>query len=168
MRDIELDPAREPEFLLDGPVRDGDRLLSRTVRAVRGHSARAVRAAIVAALAVVAVISAALVASGVLLGSPPMTTLLATAPGSSAWMRVVLRAYDGGSAATVTESGLPTGAACELTLITRDGMRLPIGGWRIGTQSGTWPMVGSAWVGPDDVAGVEVRVADGPELVGRA
>jgi hypothetical protein len=43
---------------------------------------------------------------------------------------------------------------------------LPIGGWRVGKQSVTWPMVGSAWVGPDDVVGVEVRVAGGPELTG--
>lgn len=166
MHDIGVDPAREPEFLLDGPVRDGDKLLFRTVRAVRGHSARAVRTRIVLTLAVVLVVLAGLVESGVVLGSSPMTTLVATTPDRSAWLRVVVRAYDGGSAATVTESGLPDGAACELTLVTREGMRLPIGGWRVGTQSGAWPMVGSAWVGPDDVVGVEVHVAGGPDLVG--
>ena len=41
-----------------------------------------------------------------------------------------------------------------------------IGGWRVGRQSGTWPMVGSAWVGPEDVVGVDVLVAGGPELTG--
>jgi hypothetical protein len=102
----------------------------------------------------------------VLLGSPQATTLLATTPDSPAWMRVVVRAYDGGSAAMVTESGLPSGTACQLTLLTREGMRLPIGGWRVGTESGSWPMVGSAWVGPDDVIGVEVHVDGGPDLVG--
>ncbi|HEY4457502.1 MAG TPA: hypothetical protein VGN81_24530 [Pseudonocardiaceae bacterium] len=166
MHDIGVDPAREPEFLLDGPARDGDGVLSRTVRTVRGHSARAVRTRIATALSVVLLALAGLVASGVVLGKPPMTTLVATTPDRSAWLRVDVRAYDGGSAATVTESGLPNGAACELTLVTREGMRLPIGGWRVGAQSGTWPMVGSAWVGPDDVVGVEVHVAGGPDLVG--
>ena len=147
-------------------MRDGGGLLSRTVRTVRGRSARAARARIVALLALVLLVSGVLVASGVLLGSPPVTTLVATTPDSTAWLRVVVRAYDGGSAAMVSESGLPNGAACELTLVTREGMRLPIGGWRIGTQSGAWPMVGSAWVAPDDVVGVEVHVAGGPDLVG--
>jgi hypothetical protein len=163
---VNVDPTLEPEFLLDGPVRDGDSLLSRTVRTVRGRSARAVRARIVALLAVAALVLGGVVASGVLLGSPQATTLLATTPDSPAWMRVVVRAYDGGSAAMVTESGLPSGTACQLTLLTREGMRLPIGGWRVGTESGSWPMVGSAWVGPDDVIGVEVHVDGGPDLVG--
>jgi hypothetical protein len=163
---VEVDPALEPEFLLTGPVRDTTLLLSRTVRAVRGRSARAARARIALVVAALLLVLAGLIGSGVLLGRPPVATLVATAPGSSAWVRVVVRPYDGGSGATVTESGLPDGAACQLVLLSRDGMRLPIGGWRIGAQSGSWPMVGSAWVGPADVVGVEVRVEGGPELVG--
>jgi hypothetical protein len=166
VRTTEVDPVLEPEFLLDGPVRDGESLLSRTVRAVRGRSLRAARARIALLAAAVLLVVAGLLGSGVLLGRPPVTTLVATAPGDPAWVRVALRPYDGGSAATVTESGLPAGAACQLVLVGRDGMRLPIGGWRVGTQSGSWPLVGSAWVGPEDVVGVEVRVAGGPDLVG--
>lgn len=163
---VEVDPALEPEFLLTGPVRDGAKLLSRTVRAVRGRSARAARTRIAVLVAAVSLVLAGLIGSGVLLGRPPVTTLVATAPGSSARVRVVVRPYDGGSAAMVTESGLPNGTACQLVLVGRNGMRLPIGGWRVGAQSGSWPMVGSVWVGPNDVVGVEVRVAGGPELVG--
>ncbi|HJP75234.1 MAG TPA: hypothetical protein VJ914_13250 [Pseudonocardiaceae bacterium] len=161
-----VDPALEPEFLLNGPVRDGDGLLSRTVRAVRGSSARAARARLVLVLAVAMLVVAALIASGVLLGRPPVNTFVATTPGSPAWVRVQVRPYDGGSAAAMSESGLPDGATCQLVLVTREGTRLPIGGYRVGTQSGSWPMVGSAWVGPDDVIGVVVQVGGGPELVG--
>jgi hypothetical protein len=161
-----IDPALEPEFLLDGPARDGDAPLSRAVRVVRGRSARAARTRAAVLLAAVLLVLAGLVGSGALLGRPPTTTLTATAAGTSAWVRVVVRPYDGGSAAMVTESGLPNGVACQLVLLGRDGMRLPIGGWRIGTQSGSWPMVASAWVAPADVVGVEVQVAGGPELVG--
>lgn len=160
------DPALEPEFLLDGPVRDGGGLLSRTVRAVRGRSGRAARARLVLVLAAAMLVVAGLIASGVLLGRPPVDTFVATTPGSPAWVRVQVRPYDGGSAAAVSESGLPAGASCQLMLLTRDGMRLPIGGYRVGAESGSWPMVGSAWVGPQDVTGVVVRVGGGPELVG--
>ncbi|HEY4017143.1 MAG TPA: hypothetical protein VGM75_00565 [Pseudonocardiaceae bacterium] len=162
----EIDPAGEPEFLLDGPMRDGDAPLSRAVRVVRGRTMRAARTRAAMLLAAVLLVLAGLVGSGMLLGAPPKTTLLATAPGGSAWVRVVVRPYDGGSAALVTASGLPNGSACQLTLIARDGTRLMIGGWRVGRQSGTWPMVGSAWVGPADVVGVDVLVAGGPELTG--
>ena len=164
----EVDPALEPEFLLDGPVRDGDKLLSRTVRAVRGRATRSARIVIAASVAAAMLVVAGLLAGGVLLDRPATTTFTATMPGSTAWVRVAVRPYDGGSAATMTESGLPEGAACQLVLLTRDGMRLPIGGYRVGAQSGSWPMVGSAWVGPADVIGVDVRVAGGTELVGGA
>ena len=143
-----------------------DPLLSRTIHAVRGASTRATRTRIALLVAAGLLVLAGLIGGGVLLGTPPVTTLVATAPGDPAWVRVAVRPYEGGSAAEVTESGLPAGARCQLVLVTRNGTRLPIGGWRVGPQSTSWPMVGSAWVDPADVTGIDVRVANGPELTG--
>lgn len=193
----ELDDLREmevalgeipPEAFLDGPPRDGDLLLHRTLRQVRAERAREDRQRRLLFSAAAAVVAAAVLAGGLAIGrstapalppaaaptTPAATDPVATAapPGTrtgsgasaGARMTVAVQPAAGWVRVHATVDGVPPGEQCRLSVVARDGSRHEAGSWLV-PAAGTTTLDGSALVALMDVVSVNVETIAGRTLV---
>ncbi|MFJ6938725.1 anti-sigma factor family protein [Streptomyces sp. NPDC101132] len=178
-----------PEAFLEGPPPDGDLLLQRTLRQVRGEVARARRTR----WALTGVAAAASLAAVFWLGTqasdgardvavpptaptatapvPPAGTRLATAtdPGTGARMTVRVVPAVKWVRVNAAVTGVPPGERCRIVVVARDGTRTTAGGWVVGTAAhgeGKGVMLdGSAATDPADVVAVAVENEAGRRFV---
>jgi hypothetical protein len=173
-----------PEALIDGPPEDGDLLLHRTLREVRGQRDRSdrVRRGVWAAAA--AVTGVAVLGAGTLLGrataptepvaqpapsvQPAGTrTATATDAGTGATMTVSIQPAAGWVRVRAQVSGVAAGRQCRLYVVARNGERREAGSWLVSETAATTGSTvdGSALVAPADVASVQVETFAGQPLV---
>lgn len=174
-----------PEALIEGPPPDGELLLQRTLREVRGQRARTDYIRRGAWTAAAAVAAAAVLGGGTLLGraTAPSAPIAAPTPASSAAPGV----RTGTAADTVTGArmlvsvepaagwvrvhavvtGVAAGQQCRLYVVARDGTRREAGSWLVSAAAAAdgSRIDGSALVSPDDVASVQVETFAGQPLV---
>lgn len=181
-----------PEAFLDGPPRDGELLLRRTLRQVRGEvaGARRRRAALagLAAAASLAAVFWAGTRTGAADGGPvalppaPSPTVSAAPPSQPAGTRVA-SATDPSTGARLTVrmtpaaqwvrvhaavTGLPPGERCRLVVVAEDGSRTTAGSWVVGRAGGEGKgaaLDGSAAVDPADVRSILVENEAGRTFV---
>jgi anti-sigma factor RsiW len=179
----ELDDLREmeaalgeipPEAFLDGPPRDGDLLLHRTLRQVRTERNRddRRRRLLISAAAVIAAF--AVLAGGALVGriTAPAAPAVATAapgatvtdPDSGVSMSAAVQPAAGWVRVRATVSGAPPGEQCRLYVVSRDGSRREAGSWLV-PDGGSTTLDGSALTAPDDVISIDVETFAGRPLV---
>ncbi|MBU2665382.1 zf-HC2 domain-containing protein [Actinoplanes bogorensis] len=174
-----------PEALIDGPPVDGELLLQRTLKQVRGERTRGERQRQAVWLSAAAVVAVAVLGGGVLLGrgtapSEPVAggevvptvgsdvrTGSATDSGTGATMTVALSPAAGWVRVHAAVSGIAAGEQCRLIVVAKDGSRREAGSWLVSekaaTEGGT--VDGSALVAPADVASVQVETFAGRPLV---
>jgi hypothetical protein len=177
-----------PEAFIDGPPEDGDLLLQRTLREVRGERARGdwQRRAVWAAAAVV--VGAAVLGGGALIGrstgpstvaapapsvsaaptlAPNTRTASATDPATGAAMTVALQPAAGWVRVHVAVSGVAAGQQCRLIVVAKDGSRREAGSWVVSPAAATagTTLDSAALVAPADVAEVQVETFAGQPLV---
>ncbi|MFE4309479.1 zf-HC2 domain-containing protein [Streptomyces sp. NPDC056891] len=182
-----------PEAFLDGPPQGGDLLLQRTLRQMRGESAKARNRrggliGLAAAAALAGVFWAGTATSGAgdpvaLPPNPPPTST--TAPATPPPGTRVASATDATSGARMTVrvtpaaawvrvhaavTGLPPGERCKLVVVGRDGSRTTAGSWVVGEAPGGGEgkgasLDGSAAVDPADVQAVVVENEAGKTFV---
>jgi hypothetical protein len=67
---------------------------------------------------------------------------------------------------TVSMTGLPPSTACRLTVVGRDGSRVPGGSWQTSPDNGPGsPVSASASIPPNEVAEIEVRTGNGSDVI---
>lgn len=159
------------EYFLDGPVPDGDELLLRTVARVHQEANRSARLRFTMFGAGVLVACAAVVGAGVAIGHHMNTDVVVasqfqgTDRRTGAHMQATM-AGTNWAQLTVSMTGLPPGTACRLTVVGRDGSRVPGGSWLTGTGPGpSAPVSASASIPPNQVAEIEVRTGSGSDVV---
>ncbi|MBM2616571.1 zf-HC2 domain-containing protein [Actinoplanes sp. LDG1-06] len=190
----ELDELREmeaalgelpPEALIDGPPVDGELLLQRTLKQVRGERTRDDRVRRSVWLAAAAVVAVAVLGGGALLGrgtapgqpvieANPAVTLPADARTASAAdaatgarMTVAVIPAAGWVRVHAEVSGVAAGQQCRLYVIGKDGSRREAGSWLISEKAAAegGSVDGSALIAPDEVASVQVETFAGQPLV---
>ncbi|GIF00491.1 anti-sigma factor [Paractinoplanes rishiriensis] len=181
----ELDDLREmeaalgeipPEAFLDGPPRDGDLLLHRTLKQVRDERTRHDRRRRLLLSAAAVLVAAGILAGGAFLGRAyaPAPAPVATAAGtrtagatdaeSGAAMRVSVEPAAGWVRVHATVEGMPPGEQCRLYVVARDGSRREAGSWLV-AGSGATTLDGSALTALSDVASIDVETFAGRRLV---
>jgi anti-sigma factor RsiW len=141
-----------PEAFLDGPPPDGEQLLQRTLKQVRGEGNRRAwlrRTAWALAAALIGVVA---LGTGAILGRDTAPTGQSAATG---WVRV-----------HATVSGAPAGEQCRLYVVAKDGSRREAGSWLVPAKStnGT-SLDGAALVAPADVIAVQAETFAAQPLV---
>jgi hypothetical protein len=159
-----------PEALLNGPPKNADHLLQRTLGTVREERHQAVRrrgrvTALTSTFVVAGVLAGGVwVGQGMGIGGTGDVgeTLQGT---SSAGARLAVRVTDteGGLRLVATVDGMQDGEACWLVVHTKDGRKFTAGSWR--AHDGEVTLAGSAMVRAGDVAGVSVMDHDHQPLV---
>ena len=157
-----------PEAALNGPPRDADHLLQRTLGTVRDERHQAVRRR-----GRITALSSTLVVAGVLAGGVWMgqalgvegtaDALLQGTSSTGAHMAVRVTDTEGGLKLVATVDGMQDGEACWLVVHTKDGRTFTAGSWR--AHDGEVTLAGSAMVRAGDVAGVSVVNHDRRPLV---
>ncbi|MEU7755781.1 zf-HC2 domain-containing protein [Micromonospora sp. NPDC049101] len=175
-------------MLLDGPPEDGDLLLQRTLRQIRGEAAEQRRRRH-AMSGVAAAVVASAVLGGVFFGpaadrapgvtaqpapaSPSGTvdraarSATATDPATGARLAVAVRPATGWVRVTATVSGIPQGQRCRLLVVGRDGSTVLAGSWLVSERAATegTTLDGSALIDPAAVDSVRVETTDGRAYV---
>ncbi|GGU60561.1 hypothetical protein [Lentzea flava] len=145
-----------PEAALDGPPRNADHLLQRTLGTVREERHQAVRrrgriTALTSTFVVAGVLAGGVwLGQGMGVGGP---TLQGTSP-AGAHLAVRVTDTEGGLRLVATVDGVQDGEACWLVVHTKDGRTFTAGSWR--AHEGEVTLAGSAMVRAGDVAGVSV------------
>jgi hypothetical protein len=173
-----------PEAFIDGPPRDGDLVLQRTLRRARAEAVAPPRRGR-AGLAVAAAVAVAVaLGGGIVLGretvsspqaAPPTATSTpsnaslakGTDPDTGTTMDVALEPKKGWVWVHAQVTGLPVGAKCELFVIPKDGSPILTGSWLVsedGAKNGT-RLEGTALIPPADVAAVQIKTTDGRTMV---
>jgi hypothetical protein len=180
-----------PEAFLDGPPPDGDLLLQRTLRQVRGERSRQDRRRYLLVAAAAVLVIAAAFGGAALIGrtTAPATPSAATpaAAASTASAPAVpgtraATATDAGTGATMTVavvpaagwvrvhatiSGVAAGEQCRLFVVAADGAREPAGSWLVGDSGATagTTLDSAALMAPVDVVAVQAETFAGEILV---
>ncbi|MEV6634695.1 zf-HC2 domain-containing protein [Actinoplanes sp. NPDC051470] len=171
-----------PEALIEGPPEDGDLLLQKTLREVRGERARGDRTRRAVWVAAAAVAGVAVLGGGTLIGratapsgqiaapAPAISTAVpgtrggtATDPATGAAMAVQVEPAAGWVRVHAQVSGIATGEQCRLWVVARDGRRREAGSWLVAGAASR--VDGSALVAPADVASVQVETFAGRPLI---
>ncbi|MFC7527287.1 anti-sigma factor family protein [Actinoplanes sp. GCM10030250] len=190
----EIDALREmeaalggipPEALIEGPPTDGELLLQRTIRQVRGERTKVRRQRRTVQAAAAVVTGAAVLGGGMLGGSalvddvaaPQPAPTATTAPGTrtatgsdfatGATMAVAVQPADGWVRVRATVGGVKAGEQCRLLVVAKNGTRREAGTWRVSAQAekaGT-TIDGAALIAPPDVAKVQVETLGGQKLI---
>lgn len=173
-------------MLLDGPPEDGDLLLQRTLRQIRGEAAdeRRRRHAVTG-------VAAAVVASAVLGGvflvprgdgttdatAPPPTPSVtadrtvrstnATDPRTGARLAVAVQPAPGWVRVNATVSGIPQGQRCRLLVVGKDGSTVLAGSWLVSERGAAEGVTldGSALIDEAQIDSVRVETTDGTVYV---
>jgi anti-sigma factor RsiW len=175
-----------PEAFLDGPPEDGDLLLQRTLREVRGISARQrVWGGSLAAAGLVAVVALS-VGAGVLVGHqtapagggvaaptasplPPGTKHSANVdPVTGAHLAATVIPLNGWVKLQVQASDIAPGERCKLIVNSRTGQHEQFGGWLVSSNAEPGKAItldGTALMSINDVASVSVVNDQGQVLV---
>lgn len=162
-----------PEAALDGPPRDADHLLQRTLGTVRDERHEAVRRrGRITALTSTFVVAGVL-AGGVWLGqglgvggtdsAADVAGILQGTSADGARLAVKVTDTEGGLRLVATVDGMQDGEPCWLVVHTKDGRTFTAGSWR--AHDGEVTLAGSAMVRAGDVAGVSVMNHDRQPLV---
>ena len=164
-----------PEAFLDGPPDDGDLLLQRTLREVRGTSTRKRKPWLLIAAAVVVVASA--LGGGVLIGRQTVDQADAPVPGSrqvtatdaasGTTMTTTVEPREGWTWVRVQITGLKPGAECVMLVTDKNGKTWTAGSWLVpeqAAQSGS-RFGGGVLVPPDQVQSVEIKTVQGEHVV---
>ncbi|MGC4855690.1 zf-HC2 domain-containing protein [Micromonospora sp. DT4] len=173
-------------MLLDGPPEDGDLLLQRTLRQIRGEAAdqRRRRHAVTG---VAAAVVASAVLGGVFLLPPGDGTTDATAPPptpsvaadqtvrststsdarTGARLAVAVTPAPGWVRVNATVSGIPQGQRCRLLVVGRDGSTVLAGSWLVSERGAAEGVTldGSALMDAAEVDSVRVETTDGMAYV---
>lgn len=150
-----------PEAALNGPPKDADHLLQRTLGKVRVERHQAVRRrGRITALTSTFVVAGVL-AGGVWLGqgmgvgeTGDAGEILQGISSTGARLAVKVTDTEGGLRLVATVDGMQDGEACWLVVHTKDGRTFTAGSWR--AHEGEVTLAGSAMVRAGDVAGVSV------------
>lgn len=165
-----------PEAFLDGPP-DGDLVLQRTLRQMRGERSNHRRRRLLGIAAAAVVVAGALAGGGLALGratAPP--AVVAQAPGTvtlsgagveGTSMQAAVSPAKGWVRLVVNVKGVPPGEHCKIVVVGRDGSRDVAGSWVVppGVETNGVTLNGSAGLALPDVAAVVVENAAGKEYV---
>ncbi len=172
-----------PEALIDGPPEDGELLLQRTLRQVRGERAQSDTRRRVLWAAAAAVVGLAVLGGGTLIGrstAPSGPTVVQAAPlapntrtasasdsATGASMTVTVQPAAGWVRVHAAVSGVAAGQQCRLVVIAQDGSRREAGSWLISETAAKAGIAvdGVALVAPADVKSVQVETLAGQPLV---
>jgi hypothetical protein len=159
-----------PEAALDGPPRDADHLLQRTLGTVRDERHQAVRRRGRVTALTSTFMVAGVLAGGVWLGqglgvggTADVAGILQGTSTDGAQLAVRVTDTEGGLRLVATVDGMQDGEACWLVVHTKDGRTFTAGSWR--AHDGEVTLAGSAMVRAGDVAGVSVVNHDHQPLV---
>ena len=158
-----------PEAALDGPPRDADHLLQRTLGTVRDERHQAVRrrgrvTALTSTFVVAGVLAGGVwLGQGLGVGGTDVAAVLQGTSADGAHLAVKVTDTEGGLRLVATVDGMQDGEACWLVVHTKDGRTFTAGSWR--AHAGEVTLAGSAMVRADDVAGVSVVNHDHHPLV---
>lgn len=159
-----------PEAALDGPPRDADHLLRRTLVTVREERHQAVRRRGRVTALTSTLVVAGVLAGGVWLGqgmriggADDVAGILQGTSADGARLAVKVTDTEGGLRLVATVDGVQDGEACWLVVHTKDGRSFTAGSWR--AHDGKVTLVGSAMVRAEDVARVSVVNHDRQPLV---
>lgn len=173
-------------MLLDGPPEDGELLLQRTLRQIRGEAADQ-RRRHQAVTGVAAAVVASAVLGGVFLlpsgdgttdmAAPPPTPSVAadptgrstsaTDPRTGARLAVAVTPAPGWVRVNATVSGIPQGQRCRLLVVGKDGGTVLAGSWLVserGANEGV-TLDGSALIDAAEIDSVRVETTDGTAYV---
>lgn len=161
-----------PEAFLDGPPRDADLLLPRTLRRIENEKAAARRRRTLTIGAAAAVVALAALGGGVVLGRASDTqpgvsvaqpanvpgTRQLTGSDSGAKLAATVVPANGWVWVHASVSGIPAGQKCRLVVVSRTGQAEIAGSWLVPDKpAGATTLVGTALVAPAEVAAVEVQ-----------
>jgi hypothetical protein len=158
-----------PEAALDGPPRDADHLLQRTLGTVRAERHQAVRrrgrvTALTSTFVVAGVLAGGVwLGQGLGVGGTDVAAVLQGTSAAGAHLAVKVTDTEGGLRLVATVDGMQDGEACWLVVHTKDGRTFTAGSWR--AHAGEVTLAGSAMVRAGDVAGVSVVNHDHQPLV---
>lgn len=174
-----------PELFLDGPPEDGELMLRRTLRKVRGTPATSRRTRFTQIAAAAAVLAAVALGGGVVLGRQTGTTAVALPPPAPVTAtpvpgtKVISGGEDGARLTAtvvpaagwvrvnVSATGIAAGRRCRLVVVSKSGRTEVAGSWLVSPQAavkGT-NVDGAALIAPEEVAAVQVRDFAGQTLV---
>jgi hypothetical protein len=148
-----------PEAALDGPPRDADHLLQRTLGTVREERHQAVRrrgriTALTSTFVVAGVLAGGVwLGQGMGVGGTDGETLQGTSA-AGAHLAVQVTDTESGLRLVATVDGMQDGEACWLVVHTKDGRSFTAGSWR--AHEGEVTLAGAAMVRAADVSGVSV------------
>jgi anti-sigma factor RsiW len=178
-----------PEMLIDGPPPDGELLLQRTLREVRGRRSRDERTRYAVWGVAAAVAAVAVLAGGTLIGratapsepvaQPPIAPTAAPTPSAvvrtasgtdaatGASMTVAVQNAAGWVRLRAAVSGVPAGEQCRLVVVSRTGERRDAGSWLVSeaAESAGTTIDGAALIAPEEVGSVLVETFAGRPLV---
>jgi predicted anti-sigma-YlaC factor YlaD len=99
-------------------------------------------------------------------GTPgtPVTTVNASDPATGVRAQIAMQPKQWGTAFSVSLSGAPVGAHCQLIAIDKKGKKDIAGGWQV-QYLGSASFAGSSMFAKDDLAAVEVRTVEGQRLL---
>lgn len=159
-----------PEAALDGPPKNADHVLQRTLGTVRQERHQAVRRRGRITALTSTTLVAAVLAGGVWLGqglgvggTDDVDGELQGTSSAGAHMAVKVTDTEGGLRLVATVDGVQDGEACWLVVHTKDGRTFTAGSWL--AHSGEVTLSGSAMVRAADVSGVSVMNHDHQPLV---
>ncbi|MFG1885769.1 zf-HC2 domain-containing protein [Micromonospora sp. NPDC049102] len=173
-------------MLLDGPPEDGDLLLQRTLRQIRGeaadqrrrhHAVTGVAAAVVAS----AVLGGALFLPGgdgttdatappptpSVAADPTVRSASASDPRTGARLAVAVTPAPGWVRVNATVSGIPQGQRCRLLVVGKDGSTVLAGSWLVSERGAAEGVTldGSALIDEAQIDSVRVETTDGMAYV---
>ncbi|GAB2816369.1 hypothetical protein [Lentzea nigeriaca] len=149
-----------PEAALDGPPRDADHLLQRTLGTVREERHQAVRrrgrvTALTSTFMVAGVLAGGVwLGQGMGVGGTDEGETLQGTSAAGAHLAVQVTDTEGGLRLVATVDGMQDGEACWLVVHTKDGRTFTAGSWR--AHEGEVTLAGAAMVRAGDVARVSV------------
>ncbi len=159
-----------PEAALNGPPRDADHLLQRTLGTVRDERHLAVRRRGRITALTSTFMAAGVLAGGVWLGqglglggTEDVAGIMQGTSADGAHLAVKVTDTEGGLRLVATVDGMQDGEACWLVVHTKDGRTFTAGSWR--AHDGEVTLAGSAMVRAEDVTGVSVVNHDHQPLV---
>lgn len=94
----------------------------------------------------------------------PITTVNASDPGSGVRAEIAMQPKQWGTAFSVSLTGAPSGAHCQLIAIDKKGRKDIAGGWQV-QYLGSATFAGSSMFQKNDLAAVEVRTLEGQRLL---
>jgi hypothetical protein len=158
-----------PEAALNGPPRDADHLLQRTLGTVREQRHQAVRrrgrvTALTSTFVVAGVLAGGVwLGQGMGVGGTAVAEVLHGTSADGAQLAVQVIDTEGGLRLLATVDGVQDGEACWLVVHTKDGRTFTAGSWR--AHEGEVTLAGAAMVRAGDVARVSVVNHDHQPLV---